>query len=489
MRFKSYIAPFVFVAALLFVACDKGFEELNINPNQPTVANPDYLFTETLHKGAGQFLTGVNTEIWTLQVWNQQMADINGVVSASDPYAYNGQWADQLWEEWYTKVLGPANEIVRITEGDPFLINKHSMARIWRVFAFHRITDLWGDVPYTEALNGVNPNGEPILMPAYDTQADIYEDLLNELKEAVVAMDAAQGSYGAADLLYGGDVDSWIRFGNSLRLRLAMRISSVNPGLAQQVVSELMADESSLMMSNLDGAIFTFNAEDPHPFYELELSGQGMRNPSHFLVELLNGLSDPRLAVYCEETPESQVLGTPPYVGVPNLLSSTDLNALSISEFSTSEVGNYWLNVNTPGELLTYAEVCFLKAEAALNGWGGGLSAQQYYDAGVTAAMEQLGVSSADITAYLSGAGAFDGTLESIITQKYISMVYRNGYEAFAELRRTGFPQLTDYNNNAVTNLPQRFAYPPSELTLNGSNVNAVGAGINETSTPVWWAQ
>jgi hypothetical protein len=116
---------------------------------------------------------------------------------------------------------------------------------------------------------------------------------------------------------------------------------------------------------------------------------------------------------------------------------------------------------------------------------------QGYYDEGVRAAMEFVGVADTSIINYLAGAGAFDGTLENIITQKYITLVYRDGYEAFAELRRTGFPILTDVNNAPISmaNFPQRLEYPPSEINLNGSNVNAVGEGIGENSTPVWWGQ
>ncbi|MEM7038386.1 MAG: SusD/RagB family nutrient-binding outer membrane lipoprotein [Bacteroidota bacterium] len=161
---------------LLFTltSCDKKFEELNENPNQPTTTNPDFLWTEAAVIGAGQFSTGVNTEIWTLMEWTMMMGDINGYPTGGDPYAYSGDWNDQLWQEWYTRLLAPVNEIIRLTEGDAFLINKHSIARIWRAWAFSRITDLWGDVPYFEALRGVNPDGDPILTPVYDGQDVIY---------------------------------------------------------------------------------------------------------------------------------------------------------------------------------------------------------------------------------------------------------------------------------------------------------------------------
>ena len=467
-------------------ACNDRFEEINTNPNQPTTTNPDFLWTEVAVVGAGQFGTGVHTEIWTLMEWMMMMGDLNGIPVGGDPYAFSGDWNDELWIEWYTRLLSPTNEIIKLTQEDPFLVNKYAIARIWRAWAFHRITDLWGDVPYSQALRGVSPDGNTILTPEYDPQEVIYRDLLNELKEAAEALDLDAATYAGADPYFSGDIGRWRKFANTLRLRLALRISNADPDLAAEHGMDVISG-ADLISDASEGMHFQFTADARGPFEELEATGQGMRNPSDFMVEMLKATSDPRLPVFAEPTTESVIFGNPDYVGVPNLFSTADLSGYS--DFNTSLVGSLFLQQSTPGTTLSYAESCFLQAEAALKGWGG--DAQSNYEAGVRAHMDQLNVSSQEADDFLANGGAFDGTLEQVITQKWITFVYKDGFEAFAEYRRTGFPILTDTSGTPIptANIPQRLAYPPNEISLNGTNVSAVGEGINDFTTKVWWAQ
>ncbi|MGB1032059.1 MAG: SusD/RagB family nutrient-binding outer membrane lipoprotein [Flavobacteriales bacterium] len=447
MRKPTYLL--IFVLMCCNISCDKGFDDLNVNPNEPTTANPDQLFTGAIYVNAGQFSTGVNSEIWSMEVWMQMLADINGVEAGTN-YNYNGSWNDALWNEWYTKVLSPCNQIIELTENDPFLVNKNSIARILRAHNFHRITDLWGDIPYFEALSGFNTGNPPILNPAYDSQQSIYLDLLDELETAVNAIDQGKPGYGSADAMYNGDLNKWIKFGNSLRFRMAMRLSEASPAVAQQIISELLMNEADMISSQNDGAYFQFYSGQEHPFYALDISGQGLRNPSNYLLEVLKSNNDPRVSIYAAASPSSEALGTDPYVGVPNNKTSIELNSLGVNAFTTSEVGTYFRDVEIQGTVLSYAEMCFLKSEAALYGWGGSSSAEDYYQEGIRAAMEWIETPAEDIDAYLNENGSFNGTLEEIITQKWISLVYRDGFEAFAEYRRTGFPILTDENNEAI---------------------------------------
>lgn len=472
--------------ALILASCGDRFEEINANPNQPNVTNPDFLWTEAVVVGAGQFGTGVHTEIWTLMEWTMMMGDLNGYPIGGNPYAFSGDWNDELWIEWYSRLLAPVNEIIRLTQDDPFMVNKHAIARIWRAWAFHRITDLWGDVPYSQALKGANPGDNAVLTPEYDAQSAIYLDLLHELKDAEASLDADKPNFGNADPVYAGDVDLWRKFANTLRLRLAIRISNADLATAQIHGSDVIA-EGNLITSNAEGAHFTFAAQALGPFYELEATGQGMRNPSQFLIDHLKTTNDPRLAIYAEATTESIIFGSPDYAGVPNLLTTQEVTAYN--DFNSSGVGSYFLAQSTPGTTISFAESCFLQAEAALLGMGG--NAQIQYEAGVRAHMDYLNVSSSDIDDFLATDGAFDGTLEQIITQKYLTFIYKDGFEAFAEYRRTGFPVLKDSNGDpiAMGSIPERLPYPPNEISLNGTNVSAVGEGINDFSSPVWWAR
>ena len=487
MKKITYIAFFIVLSCS---QCTKGFEDLNTNPNEPITAHVDYLFTEALVRGVGGYGTGIHSEMWTFEVWTQMMADINGINNPGEFYPYSGDWNNELWREWYADALAPINQAVKITEGLPNQINKNAIARIWRAYLFHRITDLWGDVPYNDALKGVNEEGDPIMTPSYDKQKDIYRSMIKELKEAAAALDNSKESFVTADAMYGGDVDKWKRFANTLQLRLLLRISNADATFAQTEVSALMS-QNEFISNNGEGAHFSYTNDFKHYFFEISVNGQGLRNPSYYFLEMMNSSNDPRIAYYAEETPSSVVMGTDPYVGVPNMLTSTELTAEGFDGFTTSLVGNHFLQLSTPGTSLSYAESCFLQSEAALKGWGNGSNAQQHYENGVRAHMEFLGVADADITTFLQGSGAWNNSLEQIITQKYITLAFRDAYEAFSEYRRTGFPVLTDYQGNVLTDatFPQRLNYPPSELTLNGTNVNAVGEGINDTQSKVWWAK
>ena len=185
------------------------------------------------------------------------------------------------------------------------------------------------------------------------------------------------------------------------------------------------------------------------------------------------------------------MFGDTVYTGVPNLVLAADMGGFQ-EKWNVSDVGAWFIDDDNyaPGTTLSYAEVCFLKAEAALKGWGGGDPETQYNN-GVRANMNRLGITPTAIDSFLNGAGQYAGTLEQIITQKWLTFVYQDAYEAFAEYRRTGFPVLTNFDGTPVdpATVPQRLPYPLSEVSLNGTNVQAVGHGINEKTTKVWWAK
>ena len=477
------------LAMFLPFGCTKGFDELNINPNAPTKVDTDYLFNRCVIRTFDDYLVGVNTEIWSLMVWTQQLADLAGIQQQGVEYSYGNEWAEQTWTVWYTDVVANLNEIIRLTEDDETLVNKLAVARIWKVYVFHRITDLWGDVPYSEAGNG-NSQTDKNLTPIYDTQSEIYEDMLSELKEASSSLNNDYQTYDASDPIYNGDINSWRRLANSLRLRLAIRISTANPTHAREVVEELMV-ENDFITSNADAAYFPFSSEARSPFFSLYDLNQGERRPSYFLVEKLKSTNDPRLIVFTEKAAISQILGTDIYEGVPNLLTFEEIENENFSDISTSTVGTRFLDIDKKGIIFSFSELCFLQAEVAMKGWGAPLSAEQHYENGIVSSMEYYGIESDSTTNYLAGIGSFDGTTEQIINQKWLALLYQDPYESYAEYRRTGFPVLFQYDGSEVNenDFPQRIAYPQSEINLNRTNVTAVGEGINDSKTKLWWAK
>jgi hypothetical protein len=465
---KKYL---LLLCIALIQSCDKGFEELNQNPNQSPNINPEYLFSQSLLKGAGQFSTGVHTEIWTLMEWTQMLADLSEPTSNNNFYTYSEDWNNELWKEWYVDALMPVQDVLYQTENSSKDVNLYQMARIWKCFLYHRITDLWGNIPYSEALSGYNNS---ILTPNYDSQESIYLHLLEELEDASNALDANLNSPSQSDLIFQGDVVKWEQFANALICRLALRISDIKPIKASEIFSSL--DESKLMKNNDDKAEFPFYGEYLHPFYELDYTGQGMRKPSQFLIEVLE--NDPRLSIYCAPTEFGLSFGIEEYVGVPNLSSMNEHSHLN--DNTTSEVGSYFLQSSLSGELLSYSEQCFILAEASLKGLYPG-DASNFMRLGIEAHMNDLQVEPDLITDYLNNLPTV--SLGEIQKQKWVTFLYLNAFESFAEKRRTGFPTFAIENSEHP--LPKRLVYPISEYDLNGVNVSAQGA-IN-SQTPVWW--
>lgn len=478
------------VAVLALVGCDRGFEELNVNPNLNDDVDPDQLLAYAQFKLHTDYFNGVLTEVWGLNMWMQVQADINGISSAGDEYFIGGDALDNTWRLYYSEVLGNISQALRILEDDPEGANKRSILRIYRAYVFQRLTDLWGDIPYSDAFQAINDENVPDFTPEYDGQRSIYIDLMNELQDASELLDDQQPSFSAEDWIYQGNVAHWRRFANSLRLRMAVRVSGVEPELASEHGIQLMA-EDNFISSNFNGAHFPHSSFARSPFFELHNTGQGMRNPSHFLVELLKADEDPRVGWFAEHSPESIIQGAPDYFGVPNFLLASEIDNDELNSFTTSYIGEYFQDQDREGTILSFAESCFLQAEASMLGWGGAMTTEEYFDEGVRAHMEFLGVEDDAISEYLAGAGDFDGTTSHIAAEKWKTLVFTDSIELFSEYRRTGVPVLTDEEGEQVdlNRIPKRFAYPNSELSLNGDNVLSVGEGINDFDTPVWWDQ
>ena len=468
------------------VSCEKGFDELNKDPNVSGDIAADELFSNAQFRYHTDYFNGVLTDIWSLNTWMQVQANINGIASADDKYFISGEATDNTWRIMYTDVLGNINEAIRLTKDDAAKVNDYSMYRIYRAYIYHRLTDLWGHIPYSEALNVINSSNVPNFTPVYDDQSSIYTDLLAELKNASNALDENAATLGGQDWIYAGNVDLWKRFANSLRLRLAMRISSVAPSVAQEEISDLV-QENRFITSNEESAEFPYSGVALNPFFQVDNQSQGQYHPSKFLVDKLLEDNDPRIEVLIEPSPFSVIFGFNEYVGVESFLLSssvpTDL------EFNSSYIGEQMLSQDRPGNILSAAEVQFLLAEVALKGWDAGGSAQSYYEGGVRSHMEQLLIVEEDIESYLNMGGAFTGEVEQVIVEKWKTLVYTDAVELYAEWRRTGFPIILDADQQAVTvsAIPVRLPYPQIEINLNADNVYAVGHGVNDFSTPMWW--
>ena len=435
------------LATLLLSACTGGFEEINTNPNEPADADEEYIFAYVAKEAGGEFGLQSSYNITYIQRWIMHTAAVYGN-STMPPYTLFDQYRIQnLWEYYYSNLLLNCTVLEKKTAGDPLKNNKHQVARIWKAYCFHRVTDLWGDVPYTDAFQLLEEGTLSASKASYDSQESIYADLLETLGDAASKIEP-EGVFYENDLIFDGDMDQWVRFANSLRLRLAVR--SGNESVVQQIIAE-----DRLMASDDDNALFHYpdNTLYWNPYYELhqstvnnmapENSGTSTPKISELMVRQFADNNDLRLLLYARPMEADNKS----YRGVPNLMNATlkENQAMGVGVYTTSYIGDYFhRDREAPNLLLTYAEVCFLRAEAALRGWTSE-NAEEQYNKGVTAAFTQFGLEDTLATQYLAADGAFDNSLEQIITQKWVAL-YLNGYEAFAEYRRTGFPQLRKWD-------------------------------------------
>ena len=459
--------------ALAVSGCDKGLTDLNRNPNSPDRAAPEYLFANATEAAISRaFGAGIHMDITGL--WVQHFAEHR--FSVEDSYVISDATVNTHWSSFYAGPLQDFTEAIELAE-EAERPDAAAMGRIMKAWTFHIVTDLWGDIGYSEALQGRDPAAGNT--PAYDPQEDVYMALLDELETAQGALGAGGLSLGSGDLLYKGDVAKWKKFANSLRLRLSMRLSAALPGVAQQEFVDALAD--GVMTSNADNAILTYieGGTTAHPIFTYERNRDD-HSVSKTIIDTLASFADPRLPIYAKPT----AAGT--YVGMQN--GSTTQPALT----AVSHIGTLFSKANAPAYVMTYAEVLFLQAEAAERGWITA-DAGALYTQAIRASMELVGVPAAAITTYLGQAkvqyaGGAAG-LTQIALQKWIAL-YGNSVEAYAEYRRTGQPMLVggpNAQNGRV--IPVRLPYPARELSLNRENYEAAQArqGGATLNSPVWW--
>ncbi|MFK7755297.1 MAG: SusD/RagB family nutrient-binding outer membrane lipoprotein [Flavobacteriales bacterium] len=508
MNIKLYIS-FLTLIALTFSACKTDITDLNVNPNDSLESDPELLFKHSIRRGMSSYLTATNLEYNGISHWVMNFA-ARGGINTNIPYV-SPPGGDAFWQEAYVDAMNNAQVIIDREEsaGEDFSSLK-AVALIWKTYVAHRITDLWGAIPYSQALQG---NPELSFAPAYDTQREVYEKMLSDLALALEQIENSSSNIAPeSDLLFAGDLQKWKEFANSLRFRLAIRVSDVDENMASEVLIDLATEE--LFTSNASSAEFQFNSVFNSPLNEAGnirfFEGEQYVNPSKFLVDLLVESNDPRIKFYLEEANLYNTFDfLDQYKGVPNLLSfnSEEWDDYDLDETlgdpngewgDVSRIGEFFMNNERPVPLLSYSELCLLKAEAVLKGlWNG--SADDLVKEGIRSHMEHMNfhnysdhenIEDQDIDDYVSGISGVD--LEEVITQKWILLAYENTLESFTELRRTGFPTLVDFYGESIDNsiFPQRLKYPNSESTLNQDNyLEALDMqGPDELSTPLWWS-
>ena len=405
------------------------------------------------------------------------------------PGSLNGMWED------YYFVLNDLEEIVRINEATPeeasaygANANQIAIADAMQAWTFQVVTDIWGPVPYTDALEG---RSEGNFSPAYTSQDSIYAGIIDALTEASEAIDAEGTALGSSDLVYGGDMVRWKRFANSVKLRAAIRIADVEPELARAAINEAL--EAGVFESNADNALIPFGDASPYqnPIYEnYYVSGRDDWAVTDVLLDVMNANEDPRRAAYATPATDDGA-----FVGFPFGLD----NGAAAARFQQGGFSRPSLRVRgepgIPALLMLYDEVLFIQAEAAQRGWIPGDPAALYEEA-IRASMEYWGVTDqAEIDAYLDNVPYDAANWETVLgTQKWLAL-YMQGVQGWSEWRRLDFGVLeppadgpsVDFGRDIAVRLP----YPTDEANLNEANLEGglemLGAETDDQGTQLWW--
>ncbi|WP_460474466.1 SusD/RagB family nutrient-binding outer membrane lipoprotein [Emticicia fontis] len=502
-KIYSYVLISFFI--VLVSSCDKGFDELNINKTAATAINPVFTFNNALINAS--FPAGIVQ--YEMGIVQQMVTPNSGVVAGANFNQDNRDATQQIWQRYYRTVVLYTTDVIKTVKDAPARTNLLHMARIWKAYAFIILTDTYGDVPYTQAGKGFT---DQIVLPKYDTQQAIYTDIIKELTEASAALDATK-TRETADVLYGGDVAKWKKFGYSLLLRVGMRLSKVNEALAKETVQK--AIQGGVFSSNADNA---FIKHDPNYVNGVGQMLNSTEAANFFLaapfVDYLKKTNDPRLkaiavryvgagsgsdqvAARASTDPAIQI-GMP--LGYDNNTVKAPAAAAGLASFyEYSQVDRTRMTkVASPMYFVTYGQTQLLLAEAAQRGWTTG-SVEDYYKNGVRAHMDQLAsydanstVASDAIDTYLKN-NTFDtaNALEQINTQYWVAS-FLNGPEAFANFRRSGFPKLTPNpfpGKSIKGEFIRRLTYPNSEISVNSVNVKEAISrqGNDDLDSKVWW--
>jgi len=531
----------LFLIAGLLSSCTKNFEEMNTSPNNPVDVPAINVFTNAVQSGVafelGGWIQHTYLGVWCQQWCKVQYIDEDRYMPRDMSGYFNGPYTGAIKD--LTIVINKAIE----DEDDKLL----AAAKIMRAWNFMYLTDIWGDVPYSQAIQGFEADGE--LHPAYDTQASIYADLLAELEEANVLLTGTTVNFGSGDILYDGDPVKWRKFANSLKLRLLNRaagtpwsftydMSGTQADVTTTAGAAAMADAdaqiAAILANPTQYPIFTSNDDNA----ALAYPGIPYRNPifntlyarkdqaiSETMVEWLEARTDPRLHIYGQPTPNS--VATPPlnYVGFQNGREITAAPFPAVSLIGTKVA----FTETAPLYVMCLDEVEFIKAEYYKRA-ANDAAAETAYEAGIVASMERWGLTDGvsvnptwgdasgittgttsypvNFTSYLNDPlvawGGTDAQKYQMICEQRWAAMFGQGVQAYNEIRRTGFPErIFEYELAGAyypnMGLPVRLQYALSEETYNtdnliaSKNAQSVEAGnegmfsTSGTSSQIWW--
>lgn len=494
--------------------CTKNFDDLNTNPGAITDAGPlemPFMFSKaqsaaTINQGYYQTTQNLYADLYA------QYFALNTPSFQTDRYQINDAWLPRPGIITYVQTVPQLHTIFSNTQPAS---GEYALAEIMWVYAFHHMTDYFGPVPYFDA-------GKAQDVIPYDAQDKIYDDFFKRLDHAVKTLQQAGVSnvFGNYDLMYGGDVQQWVRFANTLRLRLALRVSRIAPDRAKQEAEAAVA--AGVMTDVVHTAKIKRSLAGTDGNGLARIASYNEFSMSSTMLSYLKGYDDPRMNKMYQPA-----VGNGNFRSIRNGSPAVALNNPLNQGVQLSNVGTYWVSWNGTSwqpaleasqTVLYAAEAYFLRAEGALNGWNMGGTAQALYEKGIELSMQQWGVTDvAIINAYTQSAAvpvapgdvanspavanipvkfgtAADVQRQQIGTQKWLA-IYPDGLEGWAEYRRSGYPKMYPVLQSENADLPagtfiKRLPYPTSEATTNAAElkkgVQLLG-GPDNAATRLWW--
>ena len=543
----KYIAALVIVTA---ASCTKNFTKINTNPSAYSSAEPAFVLPGVFYTTLNRFALTNIQNLWEYGHMIQQ------------PGRYN-PGADDNWIKMYVNVLGNTIQLKKLFAGNPAYVNTMAITDIWECYVYAFLVGSYGPCPYTHMGDTSNP------YVLYDDENTIYTSLLTRLKADAAAIKVTGGDKFTQDPIYGGDMSKWIKFANSLRLRIALTVQKNLPDLAVTNIKDCMANESQLLTSDADDPKFNYGTgSGSQSQYNISISlsttytvsNGALPTMSDYIFLWFRSYKDPRINAYfvkavkpfaitdtLTSTADSKhyIVSYPiPHLGQqkgsPTLIPSwtwvTPTHATNDPPFNGASVTNQNFSTPIPAlyaatrpfYIMTYAEVCFMKAEASMNGYTGTQTADQYYYAGINANFAFWGLSQAQATTYeaqngikwstgsvgfyhqwtpvISSALLAGNNLKKIWLQQWINYYDDGGFEAWLLQRRTQNLTLPPQTNPglglAITNaqnLPDRFPYPATEIAnnpqgyasglklLSGADYQQTRLAFEPNYTPIDW--
>jgi hypothetical protein len=466
------------VLALVISSCTKDISSFNDNVKDPVTVPAGTLFANAT-KELVDYVASPNVNVNTFRLWAQHWTQTT-YTDESNFELTERNINGEVWDRMYARVLRDCNEARNIIEADQVILEEErnaqlAMISVVEAYAYSMLVDIFGDVPYTEALGGIDD-----LSPAYDDAETIYSEIIASLDGAIatLASGPSAGELGASDLIYGGNTSSWAAFARSLKLRMAVRMGDKNAGTAktwaESVTSSDIIDDSS------EDALLVYQTTTPNtnPMWEdLVQSGRFDFIAANTLGDVMNSLNDPRRGNYFQNLDSTGAVNGNPFG-----------SGGAYNEFTGP--GTMQEDPTFPGVLMSASEVHFLLADAAERGWSTPLSAEEHYNMGIRLSITGWGGTDTHADDYLAQADVAYGTAagdwkQKIGVQKWIAM-YDRGFEAWSTWRLYDYPAM-NVAPEIGTITPTRYNYTVDEYSVNGTNVAAANGGKDNTTDKVFW--